>query len=226
MQLDGVGCAGGRPAGLDLRADRGAQNAAVITGAHAGDVGLFGAGAGGAATAVASIADPPVIARDPSACVPAGADHAGDDHRAGSRETWLVDLVDADRSLDRSGPAPPDGGGQPSGGEARAGHSVRYPVRGDLQRPGQRRLWGFLPYSGNLDLERAPGPGRERRGGADLRVGDDRENCEASSIGLPLNAVITSRAAGRRRRLLGVPSHARHDAPVVVFAPTPLPAES
>ncbi len=40
----------------------GPQNAAIVTGAHAGDVGLFGAGAGGAATAVAILSD--IIAID------------------------------------------------------------------------------------------------------------------------------------------------------------------
>jgi homoserine dehydrogenase len=49
----------------------GAQNAAVITGAHSGDVGVFGAGAGGDATAVAVIGDVVAIARDRAAIVPA-----------------------------------------------------------------------------------------------------------------------------------------------------------
>ena len=75
----------------------------MITGAHAGDVGLFGAGAGGAATAVALIADLLVIARDPSACVPAPALTTPATITGLDRETWLVDLVNADRSLDRSG---------------------------------------------------------------------------------------------------------------------------
>jgi homoserine dehydrogenase len=42
----------------------GPQNAAIITGAHAGDVGLFGAGAGGAATAVAILSDLIAIANE------------------------------------------------------------------------------------------------------------------------------------------------------------------
>ena len=49
---------------------RGPQNAAVITGAHSGDTGIFGAGAGGAATAVAILGDIAAIAKDRSAIVP------------------------------------------------------------------------------------------------------------------------------------------------------------
>ena len=48
----------------------GAQNAALITGVHAGDIGVFGAGAGGDATAVAILSDLAAIARDPAAIVP------------------------------------------------------------------------------------------------------------------------------------------------------------
>jgi homoserine dehydrogenase len=44
----------------------GPQNAAIVTGAHAGDVGLFGAGAGGAATAVAILSDIIAIANEGS----------------------------------------------------------------------------------------------------------------------------------------------------------------
>jgi homoserine dehydrogenase len=81
----------------------GPQNAAVITGAHAGDIGLFGVGAGGAATAVALIADLLAIARDPSACVPAPELTTPAKITGLDRETCLVDLIDPDRSLDRSG---------------------------------------------------------------------------------------------------------------------------
>jgi homoserine dehydrogenase len=49
----------------------GPQNAALITGEHCGDVGIFGAGAGGAATAVAIVSDIAAIARDRAAIVPA-----------------------------------------------------------------------------------------------------------------------------------------------------------
>ena len=49
----------------------GAANAAVLTGRYAGEVGLFGAGAGGDATAVAILGDLAAIARDPAAVVPA-----------------------------------------------------------------------------------------------------------------------------------------------------------
>jgi len=49
----------------------GAQNAAVISGEHAGDVTISGAGAGGDATAVAVISDILAIARDRAAIVPA-----------------------------------------------------------------------------------------------------------------------------------------------------------
>jgi homoserine dehydrogenase len=49
----------------------GAQNAAVVTGAFAGDITITGAGAGGDATAVAVISDILAIARDRAAIVPA-----------------------------------------------------------------------------------------------------------------------------------------------------------
>jgi homoserine dehydrogenase len=49
----------------------GPANAAVVHTRHAGDIGLFGPGAGGEATATAVIADLIAIARDPAAVVPA-----------------------------------------------------------------------------------------------------------------------------------------------------------
>ena len=49
---------------------KGPQNAALITGAHAGEIGMFGAGAGGDATAVAVLSDIAAIARDQAAIVP------------------------------------------------------------------------------------------------------------------------------------------------------------
>jgi homoserine dehydrogenase len=49
----------------------GPENAAIITGEHAGDVGVFGTGAGGRATAVAAISDLMAIARDRAAIVTA-----------------------------------------------------------------------------------------------------------------------------------------------------------
>jgi homoserine dehydrogenase len=49
----------------------GAQNAAIISGTHAGDISIAGAGAGGDATAVAVISDLLAIARDRAAVVPA-----------------------------------------------------------------------------------------------------------------------------------------------------------
>jgi homoserine dehydrogenase len=49
----------------------GPQNAALITGAHSGEIGIFGAGAGGEATAVAVLGDIAAIARDKAAIVPA-----------------------------------------------------------------------------------------------------------------------------------------------------------
>jgi homoserine dehydrogenase len=51
----------------------GPGNAAVITGEHAGDIGVFGAGAGGRPTAVAAISDLVTIARDRAAIVSAPA---------------------------------------------------------------------------------------------------------------------------------------------------------
>jgi homoserine dehydrogenase len=48
----------------------GPQNAAIITGAHAGEIGIFGAGAGGDATAVAILSDLAAIAKDRAAIVP------------------------------------------------------------------------------------------------------------------------------------------------------------
>jgi homoserine dehydrogenase len=48
----------------------GAQNAALITGVHAGEIGVFGAGAGGDATAVAILSDLAAIANDRAAIVP------------------------------------------------------------------------------------------------------------------------------------------------------------
>ena len=49
----------------------GAQNCAVISGEHAGQIAISGAGAGGSATAVAIISDVLAIARDRAAIVPA-----------------------------------------------------------------------------------------------------------------------------------------------------------
>jgi homoserine dehydrogenase len=49
----------------------GAQNAAVITGEYSGEIGIFGAGAGGNATAVAILGDVLAVARDRAAIVPA-----------------------------------------------------------------------------------------------------------------------------------------------------------
>src|SRR5947207_6842959 len=57
------------PRGSIFASTRGPQNAAVITGEHAGDIGVFGVGAGGAATAVAAIGDLLTIARDRAAIV-------------------------------------------------------------------------------------------------------------------------------------------------------------
>ena len=51
-------------------ATKGPQNAALITGAHSGEIGIFGAGAGGDATAVAVLGDIAAIARDKHAIVP------------------------------------------------------------------------------------------------------------------------------------------------------------
>lgn len=48
----------------------GAQNAALICGEHAGEIGIFGAGAGGEATAVAVLSDLLAVARDRAAIVP------------------------------------------------------------------------------------------------------------------------------------------------------------
>ena len=48
----------------------GAQNAAIVTGEHCGEIGIFGAGAGGEPTAVAILSDIAAIARDRAAIVP------------------------------------------------------------------------------------------------------------------------------------------------------------
>jgi homoserine dehydrogenase len=48
----------------------GVQNAALITSEHSGEIGIFGAGAGGAATAVAVLSDIVAIAKDRSAVIP------------------------------------------------------------------------------------------------------------------------------------------------------------
>ena len=48
----------------------GPQNAAIVTGEHSGEIGIFGAGAGGEATAVAILSDVAAIARDRAAIVP------------------------------------------------------------------------------------------------------------------------------------------------------------
>jgi homoserine dehydrogenase len=50
---------------------KGPQNAALITGEHGGEIGMFGAGAGGDATAVSVLSDVAAIARDKAAVVPA-----------------------------------------------------------------------------------------------------------------------------------------------------------
>ena len=52
-------------------AAKGPQNAALITGVHSGEIGMFGAGAGGEATAVAVLGDVSAIARDKAAVVAA-----------------------------------------------------------------------------------------------------------------------------------------------------------
>jgi homoserine dehydrogenase len=49
---------------------KGPENVAVITGEHAGDIAISGAGAGGGPTAVAIISDVAAIARDRAAIVP------------------------------------------------------------------------------------------------------------------------------------------------------------
>jgi homoserine dehydrogenase len=59
------------PRGSIFARATGAQNAALITGAHSGETGIFGTGAGGDATAVAIISDLAAIARDRAAIVPA-----------------------------------------------------------------------------------------------------------------------------------------------------------
>jgi len=54
-----------------LARTRGIDNAALLECRHAGEIGLFGHGAGGDATAVAVLSDVLAIARDPAAMVPA-----------------------------------------------------------------------------------------------------------------------------------------------------------
>ena len=71
----------------------GPQNAALITGEHAGDIGVFGAGAGGAATAVAAIGDLLTIARDRAAIVPAPILSAPSFIKGLDRATHIVDFM-------------------------------------------------------------------------------------------------------------------------------------
>ena len=59
------------PRGSIFASATGAQNAALITGEHSGETGIFGTGAGGDATAVAIMSDLAAIARDRAAIVPA-----------------------------------------------------------------------------------------------------------------------------------------------------------
>jgi len=59
------------PGGSIFASATGAQNAALVTGEHSGETGIFGRGAGGDATAVAIISDLAAIARDRAAIVPA-----------------------------------------------------------------------------------------------------------------------------------------------------------
>jgi homoserine dehydrogenase len=49
----------------------GPANAAIVTGEHSGETGLFGIGAGGDATSVAVLSDIVAIARDRAAILPA-----------------------------------------------------------------------------------------------------------------------------------------------------------
>jgi homoserine dehydrogenase len=72
----------------------GPQNAALVTGEHAGDIGVFGAGAGGAATAVAAIGDLLTIARDRAAIVPAPVLSVPSIIKGLDRGAQIVDLVD------------------------------------------------------------------------------------------------------------------------------------
>ena len=73
----------------------GPANAAIITGEHAGAVGVLGAGAGGAATAVAAIGDLLTIARDRAAIVPVPVLSAPAVVTGLERRTEIVDLLDS-----------------------------------------------------------------------------------------------------------------------------------
>jgi homoserine dehydrogenase len=79
-------------------ATRGPQNAALVTGEHAGDIGVFGAGAGGAATAVAAIGDLLTIARDRAAIVPAPVLSVPSIIKGLDRGTHIVDFADRPES--------------------------------------------------------------------------------------------------------------------------------
>jgi hypothetical protein len=79
------------PLGSVFGRTTGAQNAAVISGAFAGDISIRGAGAGGDATAVAVIGDLLAIARDRAAIVPA---------RSLSRPVAIGGLAEAERCED------------------------------------------------------------------------------------------------------------------------------
>jgi homoserine dehydrogenase len=73
---------------------QGPGNAAILTGAHGGDTGVFGVGAGGDATAVAVLSDLIAIARDRAAIVPAPVLRAPSAVRGLARGTAIVTLYD------------------------------------------------------------------------------------------------------------------------------------
>ena len=77
----------------------GPANAAIVSGRHAGDIGIFGAGAGGEATAVAVVADLLAIASDRAAIRPAPLLTMPAIVTGLERGTHIVDFIDAGRTV-------------------------------------------------------------------------------------------------------------------------------
>jgi homoserine dehydrogenase len=73
----------------------GPANAALVTGSHSGETGIFGIGAGGDATSVAILSDLMAIARDRAAIVPAPVLKSDFELRTSDFELSSIDLAEA-----------------------------------------------------------------------------------------------------------------------------------